>query len=123
VSDGSSSRAYGPLRRCRIQYEQRRAESGTYVLRNTVTGRVLLASAADLGSLRSKLEFARSTNSPGALDRRLARDLREFGIDAFALEVLDVIEVKPAMTPAQLQADLRALEELWREKLADTPQY
>jgi len=44
-------------------------------------------------------------------------------MDAFVLEVLDLLKVTPEMTQADVQADLRALEELWREKLADTPQY
>lgn len=49
--------------------------------------------------------------------------MRAFGIEAFGLEVLDVLEVTPEMTPAGVQADLRALEELWREKLGDVPRY
>jgi hypothetical protein len=34
-----------------------------------------------------------------------------------------VLEVTPGMTPADVQADLRTLEGLWREKLAGTPHY
>ena len=104
----------------RAQYEQRAREAGVYALRNRVTGRILISSSPDLGSVRNKLEFARATNSPSALDGRLTAEVRELGIDAF---VLDVLEVKPEATAADVQSDLSALEDLWREKLADTPQY
>ncbi len=110
-------------RELRAQYEHRHTEPGVYVLRNTVTGRVLLASAVDLGSVRSRLEFAKATNTPSALDGRLTSDVREFGIGAFALDVLDVLEVAPGMATADVQADLRTLEDLWRERLAGTPHY
>ena len=36
---------------------------------------------------------------------------------AFALDVLEVLEVRPELTPAEIRADLATLEELWREKL------
>jgi hypothetical protein len=94
-----------------------------YVLRNTVTGRILLASTSDLGSVRGKLDFAKATHTPSALDGRLTTDVRQFGIGAFALEVLDVLAVTPEMTPADVQGDLRTLEAMWREKLAETPHY
>jgi hypothetical protein len=60
--------------------------------------------------------FAKSTNSPGALDQRLREDIRRFGIDAFSLEILEVLDTKPEMTPAEIRDDLAVLEELWRER-------
>ena len=33
------------------------------------------------------------------------------------LEVLEVLEIRPEMTQAEILADLKTLEELWREKL------
>ena len=39
------------------------------------------------------------------------------------LEVLDILEPDPTADDAQAAADLKALEQLWREKLADEPQY
>ena len=110
-------------RELRAEYEQRATEPAVYVLRNGVTGRALLASALDLRAARNKLEFARATNLAGALDGRLTADVREYGIEAFELEVLDVLDVKPEATRAEIMADLRALEDLWREKLAGEPLY
>ena len=110
-------------RQLRAQYEARRPEAGVYLLRNTTTGRILVASAVDLRGARNRLAFGQETNSTGVLDRRLVADAREFGMAAFAFEVLDVLPMRLEMTPDEVQRDLRALEDLWREKLAGTPQY
>jgi hypothetical protein len=98
-------------------YRQARPEAGVYLIRNNRTGRVLLGSTTNLASLRNKLEFARSTGSPGTLDLRLGRDIREFGLEAFSLEVVDVLEMRPGMTDADIASDLATLEGLWRDKL------
>ena len=110
-------------RELRASFDERHLKAGVYALRNSVTGRVLLASTPDLAALRNKLAFARQTNTPSAFDRRLAADLRQYGIGAFTFEVLDVFDVLPDMTPHRVHADLDALEQLWREKLAGVPLY
>ena len=51
-----------------------------------------MGSTPNLQSVRSKLEFAKSTRTTGVMDRRLHDDIRQFGIDAFAFEVLEVLE-------------------------------
>ncbi|MCC6174803.1 MAG: GIY-YIG nuclease family protein [Chloroflexi bacterium] len=104
-------------------YKHSHPEAGVYRIVNARTNRALLGSTANLGSIRGKLEFAKSTGSPGALDHRLARDVKTYGLDAFSLEILEVLEVRPEMTHAEILADLAALEDLWREKLASTPLY
>ena len=104
-------------RELRDQYRETRPEVGVYRIVNRHDGRALLGSAANLASVRNRLEFARSTNSPGALDHRLVEDARRLGVDAFSFEVLEVLDVAPEATPAQVRADLAVLEELWREKL------
>ena len=77
----------------------------------------------NLASVRGKLDFARATNTPGALDHRLSKDLRQYGIDAFTFEVLQVLEFGPDRTQAQISEDLQALEELWRERLSSAELY
>jgi hypothetical protein len=99
------------------QYKQTEPEAGVYRIINSRNNKTLLGSTPNLASIRNRLEFAKSTNSPGALDHRLRKDIREFGVDAFSLEVLEVLETKPEMTPAEIRDDLAALEALWREKL------
>lgn len=101
-------------------YKLQHPDAGVFRVTNTVTGRVLLGSSLNLNSVRSKLEFARSTSSPGALsalDHRLANDVRQYGLDAFELEILEVLDTKPEMTQAEIRDDLATLEALWREKL------
>ena len=107
-------------RELRALYDQRPRHVGVYALRNSVTGRCHVASALDLDAVRNKLEFARATQRPSVLDHRLTAEIREFGIDAFTLEVLDELDVTPEMTPDSVRADLAALEELWRDKVAAT---
>ena len=99
-------------------YRQQPPEAGVYRIVNQRTGRALLGSSLNLPSVRGKLDFARRTGTSSALDHRLARDIREFGLDAFTLEVLEVLETTPEMTQAQINQDLAALEALWRERLA-----
>ncbi|MCL4465705.1 MAG: GIY-YIG nuclease family protein [Chloroflexi bacterium] len=101
----------------REQYKRSRPEAGVYRIVNGKNGKSLLGSTANLASLRSKMEFAKSTNTPGALDRRLAKDVAQFGLDAFSLEILDVLEIRPEMTAADVQEELATLEALWRERM------
>jgi hypothetical protein len=101
----------------RAQQEHSRPEAGVYVIRNGQNGKVLLASSSNLAGVRNRLAWAQATNTPGALDHRLQEDIRRFGIAALSLEVLDVLEIRPEMTDAEIRADLATLEELWREKL------
>ncbi len=97
-------------------YKQTRREAGIYRIVNGQTGKALLGSSLNLDSVRSKMEFARSTNSPGVLGYKLKSDLLKYGGEAFTLEILEVLEVTPEMTDAQVRADLATLEHLWREK-------
>ena len=93
------------------------------MVRNTLSGRILIASSADLRSVQNRFEFAQATGSVGALDGRVASDARRVDVAAFALDILDRLSVEPDTTADQLAADLVELEELWRVKLADQPKY
>jgi hypothetical protein len=98
------------------EYKQAHPEAGVYRFVNGQNGKVLLGSSANLPSVRSKLQFARTTNSPGALGYKLAADLKQYGVEAFSLEILEVLETRPEMTREEILSDLATLEELWREK-------
>jgi hypothetical protein len=103
-------------RELRTQYKQTHPEAGVYRIVNSVNGKALLGAAPNLASVRNKMAFAKSTNMPGALDHRLRNDINAFGIDAFSLEILEVLEIEPAMTAAEIRRDLTTLEALWREQ-------
>lgn len=98
-------------------YKRTPPEAGVYRIVNRVSGRGLLGSSPNLPSVRNKVDFARSTGLDGALDRRLREDFRRLGPDTFSVEVIDLLEVTPEMTEAQIRDDLAALEQLWRERM------
>ncbi len=106
----------------REQYEQTR-EAGVYRIVNSGNGKSLLGAALNLASVRNRFAFARSTNSPGGLDLRLSKDIRQFGFDAFSLEILEVLDTAPEMTAAEIVEDLATLEGLWREKFDPSSLY
>jgi hypothetical protein len=107
----------------REAYEQRPRQAGVYAIRNTASGRVLVASSVDLASVRNRLEFGQTTNSTGVLDRRMVADAREHGMNSFVFETLDTLDDDPTRDAAQTAKDLDALEQLWRENLAAEAHY
>jgi hypothetical protein len=103
-------------RALRTQYKQIHPEAGVYRFINSVNGKMLVGSAPNLASVRNKMTFAKSTNMPGALDYRLRDAIGAFGIDAFSLEILEILDIEPRMTATEIRRDLATLEALWREK-------
>jgi hypothetical protein len=51
------------------------------------------------------------------VNRELQKEWNEFGLDAFVFEVLDVLAV-PERSGYDPSDDLRALEEIWLDKLS-----
>jgi hypothetical protein len=99
------------------EYRQQTPDAGVYLIRCAGMDRALLASSLDLRSERNMLAFAQATGMSGVLYRGLAGCIAEFGLDALSFEVVEVLDIAPSMTPAQIRADLATLEGLWREKL------
>lgn len=100
----------------REQYERAPSEAGVYRIVNG-GNKALLGSTTNLSGIRNKLAFAKSTNTSGVLDRRLHKDVAEYGIDAFSFEVLETLDATAEMTMAEIQQDLDTLEALWLEKM------
>jgi hypothetical protein len=97
------------------QYKETRRPMGVFRIRNTLNDKSLVGSSIDVNSIlnrhRAQLKLGVHMNRP------LQEDWNEFGSDAFTFEVLDTI------TPPENQAydpssDLRALEELWLDRLS-----
>jgi|SRR3954469_25814535 len=97
-------------------YRQRKTEAGVYRIVNRTNGKSLLGSTTDLASMGNKMAFAQTTGMPGALGLELRDDARAHGIGAFALEILEVLDVTPEMKAQAIRSDLATLEALWREK-------
>jgi hypothetical protein len=107
----------------RAEYEQTPPAAGVYRVVNRETGRSLVGSTTNLGSVAGKLAFAKSTKKPGLFFRRLHADIAQFGIEAFELEILETLTPRPVMTAHEVEQDLATLEALWREKLGPEALY
>ena len=101
-------------------YKARRMQGGVFQIRNTGTSRILLRCTTDLRGSQHRFQFAQMTGSctDYALQAEWGRDGK-----AFVFEVLEELTQKETQTEAEFKADIDALFELWKEKLADAPQY
>lgn len=97
------------------QYKQRPVTGGVAAIKNCVTGKMLLISAADLHGIRNRFEF--SQNMGGCMHLQLQADWNEYGAKAFSFEVLEELEKKDTQTSKEFAEDIKTLETLWREKL------
>ena len=97
------------------EYKRTPRQMGVIRVRNTATGRALIASSVDAQALlnRNRAEL----QLKGHRDRALQQEWNESDGTTFEFEILDTLEPsdQPGYSPAD---DLRALEQMWREKLA-----
>jgi hypothetical protein len=110
-------------RELKAEYRQTDQGAGVYRIVNTRSGMSLVGTSTNLRSIKNRLEFARSTKSPGALDGRLKRALEEDGFEAFEFEVLATLEPDPTRTAAATREELAGLEKLWRAELGEDRTY
>ena len=103
------------------EYKVRKETGGIYIIRNIVNGRVLLLSTANLQGSKNRFAFSQKTG--GCENLKLAADWKEFGSDAFTLEVIEEIDKSEGQTPEEFKADIKLLYSLWLEKLAGTNLY
>ncbi|MBI3785066.1 MAG: GIY-YIG nuclease family protein [Deltaproteobacteria bacterium] len=97
------------------EYKENQRPMGVYRVRNTKNGRSLVGSSVDLPSILNRHRAQLKLNSHA--NRALQSDWNELGAEAFEFEVLDTL--KPIERPDYKPADdLRALEQLWLEKLS-----
>ncbi|MFC4597857.1 GIY-YIG nuclease family protein [Cohnella hongkongensis] len=95
------------------QYKEIPIEAGVYQIRNKVNGKVLVDTTPNLKSLNGR---AGSLNLGTYPNKELQREWDEFGEDAFAMEVLEVL--KPSDNPfVNVKDELKQLEEKWIDKL------
>jgi hypothetical protein len=97
------------------EYKEAGRPMGVYQIRNTVNGRLLVGVSVDLPSMLNR--HRAELRMGGHRNRELQKDWAEFGPEAFEFEVLDTLTPpeRPGYDP---KADLRALEELWLDKLS-----
>jgi hypothetical protein len=96
------------------QYRESRRPMGVYRVRSTATGRFVVGASPDLpAALNRQRAQLRLGGHP---DRALQQEWNERGPDAFEFEVLDTLE-PPAEGPYDPSDDLRAMREMWMERL------
>jgi hypothetical protein len=97
------------------EYLETSRPAGVYGVRNTATGKTLLGSSPDLPGMLNRQRFQLEGNLHP--DKELQADWNDIGPDAFTFETLDLL--KPSDDPGYVPSeDLRALKEMWLEKLA-----
>lgn len=97
------------------EYKENKRPMGVYQVRNTVNGKVLVGTSVDLLSILNR--HRAELRMGGHKNRELQKDWAEFGPEAFEFEILDTLTPpeSPGYNPSN---DLRALEELWLDKLS-----
>jgi hypothetical protein len=96
------------------EYKQMKKEAGVYQIRNKTNGKVLVIAAPDLKSMNGKkFQLQMGTTF---LDRQLQEDWKSLGEDAFAFEVLEVLEEKEEGF-FDKKEELKKLEKKWLDKL------
>ena len=97
------------------EYRENRRPMGVYQIRNTVNGKLLIGVSVDLPSILNRHQS--ELRMGGHRNRELQKEWAEFGPEAFEFEVLDTL-TPPEQPGSNPSADLRALEELWLDKLS-----
>ena len=97
------------------EYKETPRPMGVYQIRNTVNGKLLVGTSVNLPAILNRHRAALRMGSHQ--NRELQKDWAEFGPEAFEFEVLDTL-TPPERPDYKPSDDLRALEELWLDKLS-----
>ena len=98
----------------RRTYKETPRQAGVFQVRNLKNGKVLLGSSTNLHGPLNKHRFNLSIGRHE--NQALQSDWNQFGPDAFAFEILEVI--KPSDDPLFcIEDELTLIEQIWLEKL------
>src|ERR1041385_8769898 len=101
-------------RRLKQEYMQSKRPLGVFLIRNTTSDKVYLASGMDIQGIINRNKFALSMG--GHQNRELQKDWNALGADKFEFEILDQME--PRDEPGfDARRELQFMEEMWLEKL------
>jgi hypothetical protein len=96
------------------KYKQTMRPMGVYQIKNLVNGKIFIGSSSDLPGKINSQKFQLSLGSH--MNQELQNDYKLFGSDNFAFEILDYLEPKDDIN-YDYTDDLKALKEMWIEKL------
>jgi len=94
---------------------------GVYAIVNRVTGKKLVLSTTTLSKAQNALDFAKATGS--CVNPTVADDWAHHGPEAFECETLETLNRKSEQSPAEFAEDVKALAELWKEKIPPESRY
>lgn len=115
-SDSADEREEGRMSRrdeLKRLAKETKTEAGVYQIRNTRNGKVLIESTRNLKTMNGHL-FGLQTGAHG--NKQLQAEWNEFGPEAFAFEVLEVLE-KPETGYVDEPGALKRLKAKWLEQL------
>jgi len=95
-------------------YREAPPPPGVWLITCTVTGRALMGSADDARGALNRMRMELLTGS--LPNRELLADWKAHGEEGFTFEILDTIKRPSPPDPRAVQAELAALESLWRER-------
>lgn len=105
----------------KAQYKERERIGGVYMIKNTLTGRILLRADTDLQGSKNRFEFSQKTGS--CVDRMLQSDWNKEGGRIFVLEVLEELKKVETQTAEEFETDINFLKDIWLDKLSGSDFY
>ena len=94
-------------------YKETKTEAGIYQIKNIKNNKVLVVSTPNLKTINGK---KMSMDLGSHINKRLQKELNEYGKDAFVFEILEVLEEKEDGY-FDMKVELNKLEEKWLNKL------
>ena len=98
------------------QYKEREISGGVYVIKNTLSDKILFAGTTDLQGSKNRFSFAQQTGS--CVDLKLKDDWNKQGADQFTFEVLEDLRKGDTQTAKEFSADIETLKAMWLENLS-----
>lgn len=95
-------------------FKTRRRLGGVYCIKNTATGKQLIAGSSDLRGSENRFRFAQMTGS--CVEYTLQNDWKQYGAQAFTFEALETLEQNEDQELAAFREDLAMLLALWLQR-------
>ena len=102
------------IKRLKQAYKTTKKPMGVFLIRNTVSDKIFLASGMDLRGIINRHKFQLSVGSHQ--NRSLQRDWNELGSTRFEFEILDQME-PTGEASFDYRRELTFMEQMWLEKL------
>ena len=96
------------------EYKERQKPAGVFQIKNTKTGKFLLASSLNIEGSLNKHKFMLKTG--GHINKALQADWNRDGAENFVFEILEEVKVQDE-AGFKIEDELGLLEEIWIEEL------